>query len=163
ESTLRTVVGIERLDMPTIRITNAGTGIRGGSCQNPSAIGLPSSTTAAATFDPDLNHEYGAVLGEEARLYAHQVLLGPSMNLVRHPYGGRNHEYFSEDPFLSGAMAAQQVRGIQEQGVNAQIKHFVGNEQETERWTTASVIPSQALHELYLLPFEMSVKDGDAA
>src|SRR5699024_10120164 len=60
-------------------------------------------------------------------------------------------------------MAAQQVRGIQEQGVNAQIKHFVGNEQETERWTTASVIPSQALHELYLLAFEMSVKDGDAA
>src|SRR5690625_3445274 len=121
ESTLRTVVGIERLDMPTIRMTNAGTGIRGGSCQNPSATGMPSSTTAAATFDPELNYEYGEVLGEETRAYAHQVLLGPAMNLVRHPYGGRNHEYFSEDPYLSGAMAVQQVRGVQSQGVNAQI------------------------------------------
>lgn len=144
-------------------MTNGGTGIRGGSCQNPLATGVPSTTAAAATFDRELNYEYGTILGEEARLFAHQVLLGPATNLVRHPYGGRNYEYFSEDPFLSGALAVEQIRGAQDQGVHVQLKHFAGNEQETERWTTASRIPSRAMHELYLLPFEMAIKDGDVA
>ncbi len=159
----RTIVGIPELGIPTFRMTNGGTGIRGGSCQNPLATGVPSTTAAAATFDRELNYEYGTILGEEARLFAHQVLLGPATNLVRHPYGGRNYEYFSEDPFLSGALAVEQIRGAQDQGVHVQLKHFARNEQETERWTTASRIPSRAMHELYLLPFEMAIKDGDVA
>src|SRR5690606_11022421 len=134
----RTIVGIPELGIPTFRMTNGGTGIRGGSCQNPLATGVPSTTAAAATFDRELNYEYGTILGEEVRLFAHQVLLGPATNLVRSSYGGRNYEYFSEDPFLSGALAVEQIRGAQDQGVHVQLKHFARNEQEIERWTTAS-------------------------
>lgn len=85
------------------------------------------------------------------------------MNLIRHPYGGRNYEYFSEDPYLTGVLASEQVKGIQEQGVQAQIKHLAGNEQETERWTMGVQVPSRAMNELYLLPFEMAVKMANPA
>jgi beta-glucosidase len=83
--------------------------------------------------------------------------------LVRHPYGGRNYEYFSEDPYLSGVMGSEMIEGIQSQGVFATAKHFVGNEQETERRQMNAVIPTRALHELYLLPFEMTVRDAQPA
>lgn len=91
-------------------------------------------------------------------------MLGPGMNLVRHPYGGRNYEYFSEDPYLTGTLAAEQVKGIQsKKDVQAQLKHLAGNEQETERWTMGVQIPSRAMNELYMLPFEMVVKDANPA
>src|SRR6185312_1243307 len=89
--------------------------------------------------------------------------LAPGMNLHRHPYGGRNYEYYSEDPYLSGVLAAQAIIGIQAQGVHAVAKHFAGNEQETQRRQMAAVIPPRALHELYLLPFEMAVRDAQPA
>lgn len=85
------------------------------------------------------------------------------MNLVRHPYGGRNYEYFSEDPYLTGTLATEQVKGIQAQGIQAQLKHLAGNEQETERWTMGVQVPSRAMNELYMLPFEMTVKNGHPA
>src|SRR5690606_27845398 len=144
----RTIVGIPELGIPTFRMTNGGTGIRGGSCQNPLATGVPSTTAAAATFDRELTYEYGTILGEGARLFARQVLVDQATNLVRHPYGGRNYEYCSEDPFRAGALAVEQIGGAQAQGVHVHLKHFVGNGQETERWTTASRIPSRAMHEL---------------
>ena len=87
----------------------------------------------------------------------------PLMNLVRLPYGGRNFDFPSEDPYLSGVMSVETIKGIQAQGVHAVPKHIVGNEQETDRNGGDSVIPPRALHELYLLPFEMSVKDGEMA
>ena len=145
-------------------MTNGGTGVKGGSCGNdPEATGLPSSLAMAATFNRELNYEAGRILGEETRAFAHHVLLGPGMNLVRHPYNGRNYEYFSEDPYLTGILATEQVKGIQAQGVQAQLKHLAGNEQETERWTMGVQVPSQAMNELYMLPFEMTVKDADPA
>ncbi|WP_066296196.1 beta-glucosidase [Bacillus sp. FJAT-29937] len=164
QDTGRQIRGIEELGIPTVRMTNGGTGVKGGSCSNdPVATGLPSTVAMAATFDRGLNYEVGRILGQETRAFAHHVLLGPGMNLVRHPYGGRNYEYFSEDPYLTGALATQQVKGIQKQGVQAQLKHLAGNEQETERWTMGVRVPSKAMNELYMLPFEMTVKDANPA
>ena len=145
-------------------MTNGGTGVKGGSCDNdPLATGLPSTLAMAATFDRKLNNEAGRILGEETRAFAHHVMLGPGMNLVRHPYNGRNYEYFSEDPYLTGTLATEQVKGIQAQGVQAQLKHLAGNEQETERWTMGVQVPSRAMNELYMLPFEMAAKDANPA
>ncbi|MEE6283138.1 beta-glucosidase, partial [Georgenia sp. MJ170] len=164
QDTGRQIRGIDELGIPTVRMTNGGTGVKGGSCGNdPDATGVPSTLSAAATFDRELNYELGRILGEETRAFAHQVMLGPGMNLVRHPYGGRNYEYFSEDPYLTGALAIEQVEGIQDQGIHAQLKHLAGNEQETERWTMGVQVPSRAMNELYMLPFEMTVRDADAA
>lgn len=102
QDTGRQIRGIEELGIPTIRMTNGGTGVKGGSCKNdPKATGLPSTLALAATFNRELNYEAGRILGQETRAFAHQVMLGPGMNLVRHPYGGRNYEYFSEDPYLT--------------------------------------------------------------
>ena len=90
-------------------------------------------------------------------------MLAPGMNLHRVPYGGRNYEYQSEDPYLSGVMATQTILGIQAHGIHAVAKHYAVNEQETQRRQMATLVPPRALHELYLLPFEMSVKDGQPA
>ena len=164
QDTGRQIRGIEELGIPTIRMTNGGTGVKGGSCGNdPLATGLPSTLAMAATFDRKLNNEAGRILGEETRAFAHHVMLGPGMNLVRHPYNGRNYEYFSEDPYLTGILATEQVKGIQAQGVQAQLKHLAGNEQETERWTMGVQVPSRAMNELYMLPFEMAAKDANPA
>lgn len=164
QDTGRQIRGIDALGIPTVRMTNGGTGVKGGSCGNdPEATGIPSTPALAATFDRELNYEAGRILGEETRAFAHHVMLGPGMNLIRHPYGGRNYEYFSEDPFLTGSLATEQVKGIQDQGVQAQLKHLAGNEQETERWTMGVEVPSQAMNELYMLPFEMTVQDADPA
>ncbi|WNS75475.1 glycoside hydrolase family 3 C-terminal domain-containing protein [Bacillus sp. DTU_2020_1000418_1_SI_GHA_SEK_038] len=164
QDTGRQIRGIEELGIPTVRMTNGGTGVKGGSCGNdPVATGLPSTVAMAATFNRALNYEAGRILGAETRAFAHHVMLGPGMNLVRHPYNGRNYEYFSEDPYLTGTLATEQVKGIQKQGVQAQLKHLAGNEQETERWTMGVQAPSKAMNELYMLPFEMTVKNADPA
>jgi beta-glucosidase len=160
----RHIQGIPELAIPTVRMINGGTGVRGGDCKNePVATGLPSTPASAATFNPALSLMLGQVLGNETRLDGHQVMLAPAMNLHRIPYGGRNYEYFSEDPYLSGVMAVQAIEGIQSQGVQANAKHFAANEQETQRRQMATVVPPRALHELYLLPFEMSVKEAQPA
>jgi len=163
-STGRHIQGIPELGIPTVRMINGGTGVRGGDCENePVATALPSTVAAAATFNPELNLELGQVLGDETRLDGHQVMLAPAMNLHRVPYCGRDYEYYSEDPYLSGVMAVQAIKGIQEEGIHAVAKHFAANEQETQRRQMATVVPPRALHELYLLPFEMSVKDAQPA
>jgi len=163
----RHIEGIPELGIPTFRFANGGTGIRGGDClPEPTATATPSAVAAAATFDREINNRWGQVLGAELRAWAHHSLWGPGLNMIRTPYGGRNHEYMSEDPFLTGAIATQQVLGIQSNGQShATPKHFAGNESEyqLERWTAASRIPSRALHEIYLLPFEMVVRDARPA
>src|SRR6185295_626267 len=167
QSVGRHIEGIPELKIPTFRFANGGTGIRGGDClPEPTATGLPSAVAAAATFDPQVNFEWGQVLSNEIRGWAHQSLWGPAFNMIRTPWGGRNHEYMSEDPYLAGVIATQQVLGIQSSGkTHATVKHFVGNESEyqLERWTAASRIPARAMHEIYLLPFEMTIKDAKAA
>jgi beta-glucosidase len=160
----RHIQGIPELGIPTVRMVNGGTGVRGGDClPEPAATGLPSAPASAATFNPELNRQLGDILGDEARRFGHQVMLAPGMNLHRHPFGGRNYEYQSEDPYLTGVMAVEQIQGIQAHGIHANPKHFAGNEQETQRRQMATRIPPRALHELYLLPFEMAVKDADPA
>ena len=160
----RHIQGIPELAIPTVRMVNGGTGVRGGDClPEPTATGVPSTPASAATFNPELNRQLGEILGDEARRHGHQVMLAPGMNLHRHPFGGRNYEYQSEDPYLSGVMAVEQIKGIQAHGIHANAKHFAGNEQETQRRQMATVIPPRALHELYLLPFEMAVKDAQTA
>jgi beta-glucosidase len=160
----RHIQGIPALGIPTVRMTNGGTGIIGGDCQpNPVGTGVPSTSALGATFNPDLGRQLGDVLGNEARLHGHQVLLGPTVNPVRHPYGGRNYQLYSEDPYLAGLMGAETITGIQAQGIHAVPKHYAGNEQETSRRVGESVIPPRALHELYLLPFEMAVRDTQPA
>lgn len=162
----RSIPGIDRVGIPTVREINGGNGIRGGSCSTePVRTAGPSMTLAAASFDPELVEDWGEVVGNETFTMASQVLLGPGLNLIRTPYAGRAQEYPGEDPYLAGVIASAQIRGIQSQGVQAQPKHFVGNEHEfqRERWTAAVRIPSRAMHELYLLPFEMAVRDAQAA
>ena len=160
----RHIQGIPELGIPTVRMTNGSIGIIGGDCQpNPVGTGVPSTSAVAATFNPDLGRQLGDILGEEARLHGHQVLLGPTVNPVRHPYGGRNYQTYSEDPYLAGVMGAETIKGIQAHGIHAVPKHYAGNEQETSRRVGESAIPPRALHEIYLLPFEMAVKDTQPA
>jgi len=163
----RHIEGIPELGIPTVRFANGGTGVRGGDCTpEPTATALPASVAGAATFNPELNFAWGQVLGDEVRNWAHHALWGPGLNIIRTPYGGRNQEYMSEDPYLTGVIATQQVLGVQAAGkTHATIKHFAGNESEyqLERWTAASNIPARAMHEIYLLPFEMAIKDGKSA
>ncbi|WP_228392218.1 glycoside hydrolase family 3 C-terminal domain-containing protein [Nocardioides sp. dk4132] len=163
----RHIEGIPALKIPDFRMANGGTGIRGGDClPEPTATALPAQISSAATFDRDLTLDWGRVLDVELQAWAHQVLWGPVLNLIRTPYGGRNNEFFSEDPYLTGVLASQIIRGIQERNVSqATAKHFVANDSEFqfERWTAAIRVPARAMHELYLLPFEMAVKDADVA
>ncbi|MCR6032322.1 glycosyl hydrolase [Nocardioides sp. zg-579] len=163
----RHIEGIPELAIPDFRMANGGTGIRGGDClPEPTATALPAQISSAATFDRATTLRWGQVLDAELRAWAHQVLWGPVLNLIRTPYGGRNNEFFSEDPYLTGALASQIIRGIQQRNVSqATAKHFVANDSEFqfERWTAAIRVPSRAMQELYLLPFEMAVKDADVA
>ena len=108
----RHIEGIPRLAIPTFRAINGGNGVRGGDClPEPTATGFPSATLGAATFNPALNFAWGAIVGQETRNFAHQVLLGPGLNLIRHPYTGRAQEYMSEDPYLAGVIATQADEG----------------------------------------------------
>ncbi|HSK24634.1 MAG TPA: glycoside hydrolase family 3 C-terminal domain-containing protein [Egicoccus sp.] len=118
---------------------------------------FPTASALASSWDPDLLEEVGAALGREARARDVDVLLGPGLNLKRHPAGGRNFEYFSEDPLLSGHLAAALVRGIQREGVGACLKHFAVNNQETNRLVVDVLVDDRTLRELYLTGFEIAV------
>ncbi|WP_084614140.1 beta-glucosidase family protein [Nakamurella lactea] len=162
----RHVEGIPALGIPTLREVNAGNGIRGGNCTpEPIKTAGPSATVSAASFDPQAVRGWGEVVGSEAKTFAHQILLGPAANLVRNPFEGRAQEYPGEDPYLAGVVTTAQIQGIQSQGTQTMIKHYMGNENEfsQERWTGSVRIPSQAMHELYLLPFEMAIRDAKPA
>ena len=124
---------------------------------------FPVAVSLACTWDPALLEEVGAALGREARAEDVAVLLGPGLNIKRHPRCGRNFEYFSEDPFLSGMLAAALVRGIQSQGVAACPKHYAANNQETARMVIDTIVDERTLRELYLRGFEIVVETSDPA
>ncbi|UQA95552.1 beta-glucosidase [Streptomyces halobius] len=124
------------------------------------SVALPSPTALAATWDPELARRAGHLLAQEARHKGVHVLLAPTVNLHRSPLGGRHFECYAEDPLLTGAIGAGYVRGVQEGGVGATVKHFVGNDAETDRLTVDNRIAPRPLRELYLAPFEYIVKDA---
>ena len=129
--------------------------------RTPSAS-LPCPAALGATWDPDLVRELAAALGQEARSKNVDVLLAPTINLMRTPLGGRGFECFSEDPVLTAALAVAYVRGVQDAGVAATPKHLVANDSETRRWIYDARIEPHVLRELYLVPFEACVRDAGA-
>ena len=161
---------IERLGVPNMTLSDGPHGIRkqeGAGDQlglNGSlpATCYPTAATIANSWDPALGEEIGEYLGTEAASQDVCVLLGPGLNIKRSPFCGRNFEYFSEDPYLAGKMAAGYVRGIQKNGVAACPKHFAANSQELRRMASDSVMDERTLREIYLTGFEIAVKEGHA-
>ena len=124
------------------------------------AVCFPAEVTTAGSWDPELLAEIGAAIGEEAKEQGVGLVLGPGANLKRSPLCGRNFEYFSEDPYLAGKLAAGFIRGAEAQGVGTSLKHFAANSQEHRRFTSNSVLDERTLRELYLTAFELAVKEG---
>jgi beta-glucosidase len=114
----------------------------------------------AATWNTDLIYAVGKTLAKETRARQAQALLAPTVCMHRSPLGGRNFESFSEDPYVTGKIAAAYINGLQDEGISATIKHFVGNEQETWRMTVNSIIQERPLRELYLRPFEIALRES---
>ena len=141
----------------------AGAGDHLGLNASLEATCFPTAATIANSWNPEIGEEIGAVLGEEAVSMEVDVLLGPGLNIKRSPLCGRNFEYFSEDPYLSGKMAAAYIRGIQDQGIYACPKHFAVNSQELRRMSMDAVVDERALREIYLTGFEIAVKEGKKA
>jgi beta-glucosidase len=136
----------------------------GGDCAvAPTSTGLTSALSVASSFDPAVSTAWGDILGAETRASAHNVLLTPGINLGRVANAGRNFEYFGEDPYLAGVMAVAQVNAVQAHGVQSVAKHFAANEQETGRNTMDTVVDPETMHELYLLPFEMTIQEANLA
>ena len=159
---------IDRLSIPSMFLSDGPHGVRKQAKAadhlglNPSipATCFPTAATMASSFDPELGEERGKALGEEARAEKVNILLGPGRNIKRNPRCGRNFEYFSEDPYLAGKMAASYARGIESQGVSCCIKHFACNNQETRRRVYDSVVDERTLREIYLTGFEIAIKEG---
>ncbi|MGM5595487.1 glycoside hydrolase family 3 C-terminal domain-containing protein [Corynebacterium glucuronolyticum] len=160
----RHVPEIEELGIPRFRITNGPVGVgMGDGTPSPPATALPMTIGVAASFDPELAHQYGDIIGQETSDLGQHVLEGPGLCLHRTITAGRNFEYFSEDPYLTGVMGVEVTKAIQDHDIIAMAKHFVVNDQEYERFRTNIEVDEQTLRELYLLPFEMVVKDGEVA
>ena len=161
---------IGRLGIPSIFCSDgphglrkqAGAGDHLGLNESLPATCFPTAATIANSWDEKLGEELGNALGEEASAQEVNVLLGPGLNIKRSPFCGRNFEYFSEDPYLAGKMAAAYVKGIQSQGTYACPKHFAVNSQELRRMAMNSVLDERTLREIYLTGFEIAVKEGKA-
>ena len=166
--TVFTTRGYKNAGVPSITLSDGPNGVRkqAGAADhlglNPSvpATCFPTAATVACSWDPALGEEIGRAMGEEAAAQEVAVLLGPGLNTKRSPLCGRNFEYFSEDPYLSGKMAAAYVRGIQSEGISACPKHFAVNSQELRRMASDSVVDERTLRELYLTGFEIVVKEA---
>ena len=147
---------IPRLGVPALKMSDGPMGTR----NDGQATAYPSGIAMAATWDPELERQIGVQMGRDSRARGVHFLLAPAMNIYRSPLCGRNFEYFGEDPFLSSRMAVAAIQGIQSQGVIATAKHYMGNNQEWERYKVSSDIDERTMHEIYLPAFEASVKEG---
>ncbi len=160
--------GVERLGLPEIMVSDGPHGLRKHNDKKEKtdimgsvpAVCFPTASATACSWDEDLLYEMGEALGDECRAEKISVLLGPGMNIKRSPLCGRNFEYFSEDPFLAGKMAAAFIKGVQSKGVGTSLKHFAANDQETRRMTIDTIADERTLREIYLAGFENAVKDG---
>ena len=167
---LFTSPGIERLGIPELKYTDGPCGIREEMGKNSwnslklttdSATFFPTGSALAATWNPELAYLLGTDMGEEARARGKDILLAPAVNITRIPTGGRTFEYLSEDPFLNSRLAVGYIKGIQDQGVAACVKHFALNNQETNRGTVNIRVDDRAMREIYLAPFEAAVKEAN--
>ncbi|MGR8024674.1 beta-glucosidase [Burkholderia cenocepacia] len=172
----RHIPGLPKYHIPTLRITNGPVGIGQNDCvpvgsapsgaaaltsaASAKATALPSAIAVAASFDHAVATQFGDVIGKEGANLALHVFEAPGMNLARLPIGGRNFEYMGEDPYLTGTMGVAEIQAVQSHGMIAMAKHLVANEQEVNRMTISENVDDRTLHELYMLPFEMAVKDG---
>ena len=163
-ATMWSTHAVERLGIPSVVVTDGPAGARGpftpGLGHQVATLCVPCGSALGATFDTELIEELGRAIGHQARTKTARVLLAPTVNLHRSPLFGRSFECYSEDPLLSGKLAAAYIRGVQSQGVATTVKHFVGNDAEFERMTIDSVIDERTLREVYLLPFELAVREG---
>ena len=153
---------IDRLGIPSIKMSDGPNGVRGDGNSGKSSACFPCAISIGSSWNLNLINTLGEELASEAQLKDVDVLLGPTINIHRHPLGGRHFECFSEDPFLTGKIAIEYVKGVQSKNIAACLKHFVGNDTEFERYTVSSNIDERTLREIYLLPFEMAIKEANA-
>jgi beta-glucosidase len=154
--------GIPRLDVPLVRESDASLGVANQVEQRKGdiATALPSSLATAATFDPEIAHAGGVMIGAEARAKRFNVLLAGGVNLTRDPWNGRNFEYLGEDPLLAGEMAGAHIAGVQSNRIVSTIKHFALNAQETGRMVLDARIDEASLRESDLLAFQIAIEKG---
>lgn len=162
--------GVPRLGIPENWMTDGPHGIRPevlwdewdqAGWTNDSCVAYPALTCLAATWNPDMSLLYGKSIGEEARYRKKDILLGPGVNIYRTPLNGRNFEYMGEDPYLSATMVVPYIKGVQENGVAACVKHYALNNQEFNRHTTNVELSDRALYEIYLPAFKAAVQEGN--
>ena len=155
--------GVERLGIPGILMTDGPNGIRYNKPNSPfpePSTAIPTESILSASWDRNLIRTIATLLAEECQYYGISVLLAPGVNAKRSPLGGRNFEYYSEDPFLTGTLASELIQTLQANGVGASIKHYTANDQETRRLTENSSISERTLHEICLKPFEIAIKSA---
>ena len=153
---------IERLGIPALHLSDGPSGVRGARSVGTTSVSFPCGIAIGATFDTAAAAQLGSALADECADRGVHVLLGPTVNLHRHPLGGRHFEAYSEDPLLSARLAVAYVRALQEKGVSATVKHYVANDTEYQRHTISSDASEVVLRELYHVPFEAAVHDAGA-